>query len=133
MFIFEQTQCQPRQLSLCLLLDFKTVLITGVPSPPTISNKETEALSCNVNLTWSTPVDNGCPLTMYSIYYRQIQPRVTGAPWDSINITNILDTRYFLSLRCDTQYMIEVSAWNELGQSDRSKAWVIKTSSGMFL
>ena len=78
-------------------------------------------------------MDNGCPLTMYSFYYKQIQPRVTGAQWDSINITDILETHYFLSLKCDTQYMIEVSAWNELGQSNRSKAWVIKTSSGRLL
>ena len=29
--------------------------------------------------------------------------------------------------------MIKVSAWNELGQSDMSEIWVIKTSSGRFL
>lgn len=108
------------------------LLDTDVPSPPTIKNEEAQTVSCNVSLTWSTPVDNGCALTMYSVYYQQIQPREAGAPWYEINITDVLRTRYVLPLRCDTQYTIEMSAWNELGQSERSRKWIMQTTSGKF-
>lgn len=77
-------------------------------------------------------MDNGCPLTRYSVYYRQIQQREPGSPLYEINITDVLTTHYVVSLRCDVQYVIEMSAWNELGESDRSKTWIIKTISGRF-
>jgi len=69
---------------------------------------------------------------MYSVHYRQIQLRETGDPWYEINITDVSKTRHVLSLKCDTQYMIEVSAWNELGESDRSKTWLTTTISGTY-
>ena len=89
-------------------------------------------LGCKANLTWSTSVNNGCPLTMYSVYHQQLQPRETGAIWHEINITDVLKTSHVLLLKCDTQHIIEMSAWNELGKSDRSKTWIIKTLSGGF-
>ena len=103
-----------------------------MPSPPTINIPKTETLNCNVSLVWSKPANNGCPLTMYSVYYRQIQLQETGDPWYEINITGVSKTRHVLSLKCDTQYMIEVSAWNELGESDRSKTWLTTTISGTY-
>ncbi|KAL9976606.1 hypothetical protein ACROYT_G013927 [Oculina patagonica] len=108
--------------------NFKTS--EAVPSPPVINSKETESLTCNVNLTWSPPDDNGCQLTLYSIYYQQIQPQVTGAHWHQVNVMDIMKTRLTISLACDKQYKVEMSAWNRLGQSDRSKPWMIKTKSG---
>ncbi|XP_078365914.1 uncharacterized protein LOC144650130 [Oculina patagonica] len=101
----------------------------GVPSPPAITNKETETLRCDVNLTWNPPEDNGCQLTMYSIYYQQIQPRETGTPWYQVNVTKIMRTRFTISLACGRQYKVEMSAWNGLGESDRSRPWIIKTIS----
>ncbi|KAJ7385283.1 hypothetical protein OS493_016354 [Desmophyllum pertusum] len=103
-----------------------------VPSPPVINNKETKTLRCDVNLTWSPPADNGCPLTMYSIYYQQIQSRETGESWYQVNVSNhgnVMETNYTISLACDRQYTVEISAWNELGQSGRSRPWIIKTIS----
>ncbi|XP_078379589.1 uncharacterized protein LOC144662599 isoform X2 [Oculina patagonica] len=97
----------------------------GLPSRPVINNKETETSACDVNPTWSPPVDNGCPLTMYSIYYREI----TEVSWHQVNVTNVTATNYTVSLACGRQYTIEISAWNELGQSDRSRPWIIKTKS----
>ena len=105
---------------------------SGVPLPPTINISKSEKLSCNASLVWSKPANNGCPLTMYSVYYRQIQPRDTGNPWYEINITDVSRTRHALSLQCDTQYMIEISAWNELGKSDRSNTWLTTINSGTF-
>lgn len=110
--------------------NFIPFLVIDVPWPPTIKSKNTETLSCDANVTWSTPLNNGCPLTKYSVYYRLIQAQETGARWKKINITDVLKTHYVLPLRCDQQYLIEMSAWNELGESDRSKTWITKTISG---
>ena len=108
-------------------------LITEVPSMPVIKNKETEIQRCDVILTWSPPTDNGCPLTMYTINYQRIQPREIGEPWYQVNVTDIIATNFTISLSCDTQYKIEISAWNELGESKRSRPWIIKTfQSGTF-
>lgn len=104
--------------------------IAGVPSPPVINNKETESLTCNVNVIWSPPADSGCPLTMYSIYHQQIQAPEMG--WYQINVTNAMATNFTVTLECGRQYTIEMSAWNELGQSGRSRTWIIKTVSGTF-
>lgn len=77
-------------------------------------------------------MDNGCPLTRYSVYYKRFQPRDQGAPWNEVRITVVLRTHYIMQLRCDMQYVIEMSAWNELGESDRSKTWMVKTIPGRF-
>ena len=78
------------------------------------------------------PVDNGCPLTMYSVYYREIESHETRASWQEVRIDDNLKTHHVLPLRCDAQYAIEMSAWNELGQGNRSRRWNIKTNSGTF-
>ena len=114
------------------MFSFIFLNVADLPSPPTINNKKAETLSCDVNITWSRPVDNGCPFTMYSVYYRQIQPQERGASWLEVQIVDVSKTHYVLSLSCNTQYAIEMSAWNDLGQSDRSKQWIIKTQSGKF-
>ena len=108
-------------------------LITEVPSIPVIKDKETKIPRCDVILTWSPPTDNGCPLTMYTINYQRIQPRETKEPWYQVNLTDIMATNLTLSLSCDTQYTIDISAWNELGESERSRPWIVKTvQSGTF-
>ena len=104
--------------------------ISDVPSSPVLSSLEKEAFSCKVSLVWETPSDHGCPLIMYTVYYRQLEPQQSGAPWHGINITNVVPHQYFLALTCDTLYEIEMTAWNEVGQSDRSESGMIKTSSG---
>ena len=109
---------------------FKTSTDTSLP--PTIRNSETETVDCDVNVTWIKPVDNGCPPTMYSVYYREIQSHETGALWQNVRINDNLKTHYVLPLRCDTQYIIEMSAWYELVESNRSRRWNIRTISGKF-
>ena len=101
-----------------------------VPSPPVIDNKETESLTCDFNVIWSPPADHGCPLTMYSIYHQQTQAPEIG--WHQINVTNAMATNFTVTLACGRQYTIEMSAWNELGESSRSRSWIIKTVSGTF-
>ena len=116
-----------------LMFNILFLLMTEVPSIPVIKNKETEISRCDVILTWSPPADNGCPVTMYTINYQRIQPREIGEPWYQVNVTDIIATNFTISLSCDTQYKIEISAWNELGESKRSRPWIIKTfQSGTF-
>ena len=120
------------KLSLTEFLNFgvsKFSLSTAdVPSPPVIDNKEKESLTCDVNVIWSPSADHGCPLTMYSIYHQQIQAPEMG--WYQINVTNLMATNFTATLACGRQYTIEMSAWNELGESGRSRTWIIKTMSG---
>ena len=46
-------------------------ILQGKPTPPVLNNKETEINGCNVNLTWSPPREDACPITMYIIHYRE--------------------------------------------------------------
>ena len=105
----------------------KSFIVSGIPLPPAIKNKETELPTCYVNVSWSAPVDNGCPLTKYSVYYREIHSDETEG---EVKVADVLKTHSVLLLKCDTQYIIEVSAWNEKGQSERSRKWITKTMSG---
>ena len=86
-------------------------------------------LSCEINVTWCKPDDNGCPLTMYSVYYQEISPQENETPQHEVNINEVSNNQRVLPLRCDTQYaVVEVSAWNVLGQSEKSTKWTIKTT-----
>ena len=106
---------------------------SDIPLPPTITNIKTGTVDCDVNVIWIKHVDNGCPLTMYSVYYREIQSHeTTGALLQEVRIHDNLMNHHVLRLKCDTKYMIEMSAWNKLGQSNRSRRWIIKTISGKF-
>ncbi len=112
-----------------------TSFLTDKPSAPVILNKETQVSGCDVNLRWSFPEDNGCPLTLYTIYYRELQLRNEDS-WHKINVTKVTKSEHLLSLKCNTEYTFAVSAWNELGESPFSSEWPIslktsKTSKGM--
>jgi len=65
---------------------------------------------------------------MYSIYHQQIQAPEIG--WNQTDVTNVMATNFTVPLACGRQYTIEMSAWNELGESSRSRSWIIKTMSG---
>jgi len=125
--ISEKTLLTDHIYSVVSNLSFSTA---DVPSPPVTNIKETKSLACDVNVIWSPPADHGCPLTMYSIYHQQIQTPEIG--WHQTNVTNVMATNFTVTLECGRQYSIEMSAWNELGESDRSRTWIIKTMSGTF-
>ena len=101
---------------------------TDKPSAPVIENKEVHWVSgCHVNLKWTPPQDNGCPLTMYTIYYSELQSSSKNESWYQINVTADTTSRDLPSLKCNTGYMFKLSAWNELGESDTSNEWPMKT------
>ena len=76
---------------------------------------------CKVNLTWSAPRDNDCPLNMYTIYYREIQLTENDTPqWHETRITKVAQTFSSLSLKCGRQYEFTLTASNDAGESDKS-------------
>ena len=47
--------------------------------------------------------------------------------------SDLKENEVILTLKCNSRYVIEVSAWNELGESNRSKTLEITTNSGQSL
>jgi len=54
-------------------------------------------------------VHTACPLTMYIIYYREIQTDGNEADWIQIPITQVKKTSYVIPLKCDVEYEIAMS------------------------
>ena len=101
-----------------------------MPLPPVIQNKEVEISGCDVNLTWSASQESSCPLTMFTIYYHEIASPLKEHAGHEINVSSVTKTSFLLSLQCDKQYGFEISAWNDAGESDKSRLWPIMTRSG---
>ena len=103
------------------------VFASDKPSPPIIENNGVQVFGCGVNLKWSSTQDDTCPLTFYTIYYREVQSTSEDDSWHQINVTVDTRSRDLPSLKCNTEYIFKVSAWNELGESATSNEWPIKT------
>lgn len=97
-----------------------------------IFNQKKEMSFFDLTLTWTFPCHNGYPLTMYTVYYKAIRSRVQENVWHHINTSAHMNTLSGLSLECDTEYEFAVSAWNELGESDRSLPWQVKFTTGIY-
>ena len=111
------------------------IFSTGAPSPPVIENKEKEISIPDSSLIWSSPDTNGCPVTTYyTVYYRAINSSQTEEnAWYRINASAGTNDLSALPLECDTEYEIKVSAWNELGESNRSESWQVKSLTGIYI
>ena len=97
------------------------------PSPPVVKSKGVQVSGCDVNLKWSSSQDNGCPLTMYKVYYREVQSKSEDEYWNHINVTVGSTSMNLTLLKCNSEYIFKVTAWNELGESDALNEWRIKT------
>ena len=115
---------------LALSKTLSLLFLTGRPSAPVIQNKKSKVSGCVVNLRWSLPKDNGCPLTKYTIYYSYRESK-SKTSWHQINVTKVTKPEHFLSLKCNIEYTFAVSAWNKLGESAKSSNWPIETIQGM--
>ena len=104
------------------------LIILGL-SPPVGDNTTMEINSCTLNYMWSPPLHTGCPLTMYIIYYREIQSEGNKADWLQIPITQVKKTSYVIPLKCDIEYEIAVSVKDEQRESVISNFWRVKTKS----
>ena len=88
-----------------------------------------EINSCVLNYTWSPQKNTGCPLTMYIIYQREIQPDGNEANWLQISNTQLEKTFYVIPLKCDMEYEIAMSVKDEQRESVLSNLWRVKTKS----
>ena len=98
-------------------------------SLPVGENKTIEINSCVLNYMWSPPMDIICPLTMYIIYYREIQADGNEADWLQVPITELNITSVDIRLKCDVEYEIAMSVKDEEKESVLSNFWRVKTKS----
>ncbi|XP_078372013.1 uncharacterized protein LOC144655597 [Oculina patagonica] len=103
-----------------------TTGVIGPPDSPVILNKQSKLTGRNVTVTWARPRDKDCNITTYSIRYRVIEP--VTEKWVDINITNASVTSYELHLQYSRNYTVIVFAWNNLGRSEKSDAWHVRTA-----
>ena len=92
-----------------------------------------EINGCDVNLTWSPPREDACPITKYIIHYREETSQDNKNDWLQIPISQVTKTFYVIRLICNTKYEIAVSAHNGNMESDWSTSWQVKTNTGVIL
>ena len=107
--------------------------LTGSPTPPIIENQEQEISYPNLSISWSSGDTSGCPVTMHTVYYKSIKLREEGNTWNRINASSSTRELSALPLDCDTEYELRVSAWNEMGESNRSESWKVKSITGIHI
>ena len=98
----------------------------GRPDAPQIISNGSTVPERNVTVTWRHPEYHNCNITMYSVYFRVIEPLVES--WSQINISGV--TSYQLQLQYSKKYEIIIAAWNKVGPSENSSAWKVRTAQG---
>lgn len=98
---------------------YYTVIAMRSPSPPQLSFQLTTTDS--VKLDWEEPHTGGSDILGYTISYR-----LTGETWSRLEIAP--DQRSFTleSMKCGTQYIMKISAYNKVGEgqsSDELNVW----------
>ena len=89
---------------------FYSIIFLGVPTSFEVL---AEPQGCFLNLSWETPSYNSCPITRYTVHYRQPN-QLTKWQTTSFRANR---TEYRLKLNCSSTYEIMVLAWNERGSS----------------
>ena len=96
---------------------------------------EAEPFGCSIKLSWKPPPSRGCPITRYSVHYKEsvMSADAMLSTWQRKHL-NITD-RHHLWLVCDKRYNIIVLAWNERGHSvfDTDSVVSVWTEIGMKL
>ena len=64
---------------------------------------------------------------LYIIYYRKLRSRGRKADWMQIKVNNVTNTFHLFQLDCGKQYEIQMTVTNELGESNMSNSWKVKT------
>ena len=104
-----------------------------MPTPPVINNKESEIKGCSVNLTWSPPPRQACPVNKYTIFYREKTSDEYEADWTEKRISQVSRTSHVIRLFCDSNYEIAMSTLIGKRESSRSTSWQVRTNSGASL
>ena len=105
---------------------FYSIIFLGVPTSFEVL---AEPQGCFLNLSWETPSYNSCPITRYTVHYRQPN-QLTKWQTTSFIAPNIAN--YLLKLNCSSINEIMVLAWNERGSSIKdTKRLTVKTRKGI--
>ena len=95
---------------------------------PTSFNVSAEPQGCYAALSWKTPSYNSCPITRYTVHYRQSNQLIK---WQTTFMERNL-TKYRLKLNCSSTYKIMVLAWNDRGSSIKdAKVLALTTEEGI--
>ena len=107
------------------LREFYSIIFLGVPTSFEVL---AEPQGCFLNLSWETPSYNSCPITRYTVHYRQPN-QLTKWQTTSFRANR---TEYHFRLNCSSTYEIMVLAWNERGSSIKdAKRLTVKTGKGI--
>ena len=99
--------------------NFANIFLADVPKAFTA---QAVPLGCSAELSWNTPSSNTCPITRYTIHYRESM--TTGSlpgVWQTTVLNEPNITNYRLWLSCSKRYDIMVMTWNERGHNDYSE------------
>ena len=81
---------------------------------------------CSVELSWSSPSVHRCPITQYTIHYRESMTAANSkGPWQITSLNKSNTNGYRLWLNCSTRYDVLVMAWNQRGHNDFSDKSVL--------
>lgn len=96
------------------------------------------SFGCSVKLSWQPPPRKDCPVTQYTIHYREsvvLDKRNMAWQTKNMNADHSYQQLYQLWLECNQTYDIIVLAWNERGHSgiDKDSMVTVTTESGKHL
>ena len=95
---------------------------------PTSFEVSAEPQGCYAVLSWETPSHNTCPITRYTVHYRQSNQLIK---WHKRFIARNI-SGYRLKLNCSSTYKIMVLAWIERGSSIKdAKLLAVTTEEGI--
>ena len=86
-----------------------------------------------MNLTWSPPPRQACPVKKYKIYYRVKTSGDNEAEWTKKSISRLTKTFEVIPLLCDLKYEIAMASLTGIREGYWSTSWQVKTNSGVLL
>ena len=76
------------------------------------------SIGCFAALSWSNPTQTNCPITRYTVHFRETATIPNeNTKWQTKNLGKLNKTEYRLQLNCSRTYEVMVIAWNERGSS----------------
>lgn len=107
---------------------WKKVLLKTTSDIPDAFDIKAVAYGCSAKLSWNAPSPNGCPISRYTIHYRD-----ETSVWNTINLKRSNVNDYRLWLNCGKNYHIMVFAWNQRGHNHYTEKSVLslRTENGV--
>lgn len=95
----------------------------SIAEKPKILNAQAVPLGCSAEVSWDTPSVNSCPITRYTIYYRE--SLTSAGVWQKTSLNVSSRNYYRLWLKCSAEHDILVMAWNKRGHNDYNGASIL--------